>query len=94
MIVLPRALCDSGDFQELRFCLGHEWCHIERRDSRAWNLANIAGFVLFYQPLFWWLRRQLRLCQDYLADDRAAALGSAEDYSTLLVRSRARGELR
>ena len=42
--------------------------------------------MLFYQPLFWWLRRQLRLCQDYLADDRAAALASAEDYATYLVR--------
>ena len=46
----------------------------------------LAGFVLFYQPLFWWLRRQLRLCQDYLADDRAAALASAEDYAMYLVR--------
>ncbi len=41
---------------------------------------------LFYQPLFWWLRRQLRLCQDYLADDRAAAIGSPEDYAAYLVR--------
>ena len=29
---------------------------------------------------------QLRLCQDYLADDRAAALGSPEDYAAYLVR--------
>ena len=41
--------------------------------------------VLFYQPLFWWLRRQLRLCQDYLADARAAGVGSAEDYAAFLV---------
>ena len=49
--------------------------------SRPWP-----GCVLFYQPLFWWLRRQLRLCQDYLADDRAAAIGSPEDYAAYLVR--------
>ena len=36
--------------------------------------------------MFWWLRRQLRLCQDYLADARAAAAGSAEDYAAFLVR--------
>ncbi len=42
--------------------------------------------LLFYQPLFWWLRRQLRLCQDYLADDRAAVGGSPEDYAACLVR--------
>ncbi|MEJ7640003.1 MAG: hypothetical protein WKF75_19040 [Singulisphaera sp.] len=56
------------------------------RDAWAWNLACLAGLVLFYQPLFWWLRRQLRLCQDYLADARAAAAGSAEDYAAFLVR--------
>ena len=85
VIVLPTALCNGGDSQELRFCLAHEWSHIERRDARAWNLAAVAGFVLFYQPMYWWLRRQLRLCQDYLADDRAAALASAEDYAIYLV---------
>ena len=63
----------------------HEWSHVERRDARAWNLAAVAGLVLFYQPLFWWLRRQLRLCQDYLADDRASSLASAEDYAMYLV---------
>jgi len=85
VVVLPRALCAEGDSQELRFCLAHEWSHIERRDAVAWNFAALAGVLLFYQPLFWWLRRQLRLCQDYLADDRAAALESAEDYATYLV---------
>ena len=86
VIVLPSALCAGGDSRELRFCLAHEWSHIERHDARAWSLAALTGFVLFYQPLFWWLRRQLRLCQDYLADDRAAALASAEDYAAYLVR--------
>jgi beta-lactamase regulating signal transducer with metallopeptidase domain len=86
VIVLPATLYRGGDSQGLRFCLAHEWSHIERRDARAWNLTSVAGFLLFYQPLFWWLRRQLRLCQDYLADDRAAALASAEDYASYLVR--------
>src|SRR4029079_7597768 len=61
------------------------WSHVEGRDAWTWNLACLAGLVLFYQPLFWWLRRQLRLCQDYLADARAAAAGSAEDYAAFLV---------
>ena len=85
VIVLPSELCGGRDSRELRFCLAHEWSHIERGDARAWNFATLAGIVLFYQPLFWWLRRQLRLCQDYLADDRAAALSSADDYAAYLV---------
>ena len=85
MILLPRKLCYPTDAGRLRYILAHEWSHIERRDAWAWNLTCLAGIMLFYQPLFWWLRRQLKLCQDFLADDRAAALGSAEDYATYLV---------
>ncbi len=86
VIILPKALCDGSETGALRYVLAHEWSHVERRDAWAWNLACVAGVVLFYQPLFWWLRRQLRLCQDYLADARAAAVGSAEDYAAFLVR--------
>jgi uncharacterized GH25 family protein len=85
VIMLPKTLCVGKDSQELRFCLAHEWSHIERRDALAWNFTALASLVLCYQPLFWWLRRQLRLCQDYLADDRAAAIGSPEDYAAYLV---------
>jgi beta-lactamase regulating signal transducer with metallopeptidase domain len=86
VILLPAALCDGNEPGALRYVLAHEWSHVEGRDAWTWNLACLAGFVLFYQPLFWWLRRQLRLCQDYLADARAAAAGSAEDYAAFLVR--------
>ncbi|WP_435021794.1 carboxypeptidase regulatory-like domain-containing protein [Tundrisphaera sp. TA3] len=85
VILLPSSLCDGGELGALRYVLAHEWSHVERGDAWAWNFACLSGFVLFYQPLFWWLRRQLRLCQDYLADARAAAAGSSEDYAAYLV---------
>lgn len=86
VILLPAAMCDGREPEALRYALAHEWSHVERRDSWAWTLAMLSGLVLFYQPLFWWLRRQLRLGQDFLADARAAELGSAEDYAAFLVR--------
>ena len=86
VILLPSSLCDGSEPGALRYVLAHEWSHVEGRDALVWNFACLAGLVLFYQPLFWWLRRQLRLCQDYLADARAAAAGSAEDYAAFLVR--------
>jgi beta-lactamase regulating signal transducer with metallopeptidase domain len=85
VILLPSSLCREADSVALRYCLAHEWSHVERRDSWAWTLASASGFALFYQPLFWWLRRQLRLCQDFLADDRAAESGSPEEYAAYLV---------
>ncbi len=85
VILVPTSLTDSAERDALRYVLAHEWSHVERRDSWAWSFTSLAVSILFYQPLFWWLRRQLRLCQDYLADARAAALGSAEDYAAYLV---------
>jgi beta-lactamase regulating signal transducer with metallopeptidase domain/protocatechuate 3,4-dioxygenase beta subunit len=85
VIILPAQLCqESGG--ALRFCLAHEWSHIEGYDSFRWQLASFAQFFFFYQPLFWWLRRQLRLAQDFLADARAAEQApQAEDYAEYLV---------
>jgi beta-lactamase regulating signal transducer with metallopeptidase domain len=92
VILVPSGLSASGHEEALKYALAHEWSHIERRDAWAWNFATIAAAVLFYQPIYWWLRRQLRLNQDYLADDRAASVGSPEDYATCLVRlARIRG---
>ncbi|TWU45654.1 BlaR1 peptidase M56 [Novipirellula aureliae] len=46
-------------------------------------------YLLWYQPLFWILRRELRICQDLVADDRAAGVtGDPLDrieYSELLL---------
>jgi protocatechuate 3,4-dioxygenase beta subunit len=86
IIVLPTALCHAGQEAALRYCLAHEWSHIERRDIWSWHLATLAQALFFYQPLFWWLRRQLRLCQDYLADARAVQQAAAAvDYAAYLV---------
>jgi BlaR1 peptidase M56 len=86
VIVLPAELCSEGDTPALRYCLAHEWSHVERRDAWTWHLATLAQFLLFFNPLFWWLRRQVRLCQDFLADARAAEQAAeAEDYAEYLV---------
>jgi protocatechuate 3,4-dioxygenase beta subunit len=87
VILLPAGMCDGGDAAGLRFALAHEWSHVERRDLLRWHLAGLAGLLFFWQPLFWWTRRHLRLGQDYLADSLAAGQpGEAEDYAAFLVR--------
>jgi protocatechuate 3,4-dioxygenase beta subunit len=86
VVVLPEDLCRPGQEPALRFCLAHEWSHVEGGDVRRWHLATLVQFVCFFQPLYWWVRRQLRLCQDYLADARAATQApEAEDYAEFLV---------
>jgi beta-lactamase regulating signal transducer with metallopeptidase domain len=86
VILLPAGMCGDADSAGLRYVLAHEWSHIERRDLFRWHLAGLAGLLFFWQPLFWWLRRQLRLGQDYLADALAARqAGGPTDYAAYLV---------
>jgi formylglycine-generating enzyme required for sulfatase activity len=91
VIVLPENLC--GDEQMMRWCLAHEWAHVDGHDFRTWLLAGLAKVLFFYQPLLWWLRRQLRLCQDFVADSQAARQApEVEDYAEFLT-ARATGRL-
>ncbi len=92
VIVLPEDLCD--DEQAVRWALAHEWAHIERHDFRAWFVVGLARVLLYYQPLVWWLRRHLRLCQDLVADARASREASQpEDYAEFLTRRATAGSL-
>ncbi len=87
-ILLPRAIA-AGDTTRLRFCLAHEWAHVQANDLWAWRAIHLCRLVLWYQPLYWSLRRELRVCQDLVADDRAVgARGATDDhleYSELLL---------
>ena len=57
-------------------------------------MAGLARVLFFYQPLVWWLRRQLRLCQDYVADASASRQASQpEDYAEFLTARAAAGLL-
>ncbi|QEG39287.1 M56 family metallopeptidase [Roseimaritima ulvae] len=85
MILIPDSMA-SGDRSTLRYCLAHESSHVTGRDLGVWRLVNLCQFVLWYQPLYWALRRELRICQDLVADDRAAGTSSARlAYSELLL---------
>ncbi len=83
-IVLPEELCAAGDARRLRWALAHEWSHIARRDVWAWSASGLLRGLYFYQPLAWWLRRQLQLGQDFVAD-AASAGGEPEDYAEFLA---------
>jgi beta-lactamase regulating signal transducer with metallopeptidase domain len=84
-VIVPEPIA-SGEVAALRFCLAHEWSHVENGDFLGWRLASLCQFLLWFQPSFWALRRELRVCQDFLADNRAAGDGrDAIEYSQLLM---------
>lgn len=86
VIMLPAAYCSGDDPKRLRYCLAHEWAHVVRRDYATWQLATLLQFLLYYNPLFWRMRRALAVSMDQLADAAAAGHGAAAaDYAAFLV---------
>ena len=85
-VVLPDHFLSPADVPRLRWVFAHELTHLERRDPWSCLLFGLAQGVYFYCPWFWWLRRQVRLCQEFIADAAAARQpGLAEDYAQFLV---------
>jgi BlaR1 peptidase M56/PDZ domain len=85
-IVLPPSLCESGAGSRLHWALAHEMAHLRRRDALTCLLFGLAQAVYYFVPWLWLLRRQVRLCQEYVADAAAVAeTGPAEDYAEFLL---------
>ena len=87
VVVLPRVLAKTATEAELQWVFAHELTHLERRDAWSALLFALGQAVYFFLPWFGWLRRQVRLCQEYIAD--AAAAGQDEpavDYAEFLLR--------
>jgi len=85
-VVLPQSLCETESRARLPWIFAHELTHIERRDAWACFLFGLGQVLYFYVPWFWSLRRQIRLCQEYIADAAATQQASnAEDYAQFLI---------
>ena len=76
VILIPRTIADN-DSAATRMALAHEMAHITRGDTISRILIAIAGILLFYQPLFWFLQRRIRLNQEFLADQAAAGMADS-----------------
>ncbi|WP_406700749.1 M56 family metallopeptidase [Singulisphaera sp. Ch08] len=85
-IVLPLAFMTGLQADELRAILAHELEHIRRRDY-LWNLVQLlVESLLFFNPVVWWLGRQVRIEREACCDAAAVALtGRPLDYSRALA---------
>lgn len=94
VVVLPRDLAVPARAATARAVLAHELAHVRAGDCRAQLLLALLLPLLFWQPLFWWLRAQVRFCSELLADDRAAQQLSASGYARELLEVVAAGHAR
>lgn len=76
-ILLPAALLDSCDPDQIRLLLAHELAHLRRRDL-LWNWLPAVGGVFFgFHPLVWIARRQWQAAQEMACDEAAIAITQA-----------------
>lgn len=91
-IMLPEALCRPEKMSQLRHVLLHESVHVWRRDAWGNLLFNIACPLLYFHPLYWWLRFEVEFSRDLIADDWAAGLSTKESYVDDLVQLVRKGQ--
>jgi beta-lactamase regulating signal transducer with metallopeptidase domain len=85
-VVVPTPLCRRPHADTLRWVFAHELTHLERRDAWTALLFGAGQAVYFAFPWFWWLKRQVRLCQEYVADAAAAEhTDNVADYAQFLL---------
>ena len=85
-ILIPPELDLPGAEGQLRLGLLHELAHAEVDDYRFGILATAAQAVWFFLPQVWWVRGQLRLDAEFLADHKAAGqFGTSYHYARSLV---------
>jgi beta-lactamase regulating signal transducer with metallopeptidase domain len=84
-IVIPASLCHAERRDRLRAVLLHELCHIDGKDLRDQALLALTLPLLYWHPLFWMLRRRLRLTAELLADERAAQRVDRRTYVRELI---------
>jgi hypothetical protein len=86
VILLPKTLLRDGSAARVRQVILHELGHVLRRDAVGNAIFNLALAVLWFHPLYWWLRGQASFAREMVADDWAAAFDGKEAYVAELVR--------
>ena len=70
----------------LRLSLLHELAHAEQSDPWFGTIASLAQSVWFYLPHVWWLRSQLIMDQEFMADNVASLrYGTSSSYAASLL---------
>lgn len=84
-VLLPVEWLKTQTPDDLRTVLAHEAAHLRNHDLHWLAISRTLNALLWAQPLFWFMRRRMRLDQEALADAAAAEFTSRERYAEQLV---------
>ena len=77
IVVSTQAIQKLND-DHLRLVVTHEMAHIKRRDHWFRWLEWIAIFALWWNPVMWWARTQLRISEELACDDLVLEIAATE----------------
>lgn len=84
-VILPAHLAAPERSVERDWVFAHELTHLARRDAWSATLFAMGQMLYFILPWFWWLKRLVRLCQEYVADAAAVRQRPADEYAEFLL---------
>ncbi len=89
-IVLPAEFAERESEEALAAALRHEEAHVRNGDLAHLAVLRLLLPVFYLHPLYWWLRRRVRLDQELLADAAATGTDRTAYAEALLGWARAR----
>ena len=72
ILLLPQYMVDEWSESELRPIIMHELCHIAHRDVRYEKICNFLASIMFFYPIWFWLRNRLEQTREVHCDAIAA----------------------
>ena len=68
LVVIPQLAIEGLAGDELRLIVAHELAHVKRRDYYVRWLEWLSGIALWWNPILWVARRQLRTTEEIACD--------------------------
>ena len=96
VIVMPRAITEQLQPDQMTIVIAHELAHIRRRDLLIGWFESIVSIVWWFHPALWWLRKSLRKTREDCCDDLLLAhqLAEPERYCETLIEAASRQSTR
>lgn len=71
--------------------LEHELAHIRGRHTRDILFVQTAASLFWMNPFFWFIRRELAMVHEFIADAASGADGDAEGFARMLLQAHSEG---
>jgi hypothetical protein len=80
VIVIPSHAVEELSSNDLQLVVTHEMAHIRRRDHWFRWIEWVAVVFMWWNPLMWWARNQLRASEEMACDDLVLETTTSEPY--------------